>query len=67
MSLTFQQGDWVTIPAAAFIYDLPEDVIERAIIDGYLEVQRACGARVVRKSEICPASLIIRYGKEASQ
>jgi len=65
MSLVFQQGDWLTIPAAAFHFDIPESLIERAIIDGRIEVQKACGARVIRKSELSVCELILEYGAES--
>jgi hypothetical protein len=65
MSLTLIQSDWLTIPAAALHFDIPEELIERAITDGRIEVQKACGARVIRKSELSVCDLILEYGAES--
>ncbi len=59
----FVQADWLTIPAAISQYGIPAELIEQGILLGRLEARRACGARVVRKSELAALALLLRTGQ----
>jgi hypothetical protein len=60
---TFDQADWLTLSAAVKEYGVPAEFIEQGILYGRLESRRACGARVVRKSEVSALALFLRSGK----